>query len=96
MKTCETLVDFCMEYLEGTLPEGDRQGFEMHLEGCPGCVAFFETYRRTPEVSRVAVEAQMPESVRQSVRAFLRAKIGGEPCGDHPPAMGVSPPERPR
>ncbi len=96
MKTCETLVDFCMEYLEGTLPDGDRQGFEKHLQGCPGCVTFFETYRRTPEVSRAAVDAQMPESVKQSVRTFLRARIGYEPCGDQPPDLGDRPGDRRR
>jgi hypothetical protein len=37
-------------------------------------VNFFETYRKTPEVSREALSAQIPVSVRESIRSFLASR----------------------
>jgi len=37
-------------------------------------VAFFETYRKTPELSREALSAQIPVSVKESVRSFLASR----------------------
>jgi anti-sigma factor RsiW len=75
---CQQLVKFCLDYVEGALPEDEQAHFRRHLSHCPDCVTFFETYRRTPEVSREAMSpealtAQMPASVRESVRNYLRA-----------------------
>jgi hypothetical protein len=70
--SCHQLIDFCLDYVEGVLPDEEQQRFRRHLSLCPDCVRFFETYRRTPEVSREALKAEMPESVRESVRSYLR------------------------
>jgi anti-sigma factor RsiW len=70
--SCHQLIEFCLDYVEGVLPDDEQQRFRRHLSLCPDCVRFFETYRRTPEVSREALKAQMPESVRESVRSYLR------------------------
>ena len=65
-------------YVDGTLElYDDREVCSVNLTGLD-CVTFFETYRRTPEVSREAeaMKAQMPESVRESVRSYLRTLRG--------------------
>ncbi len=77
MINCQQLVEFCLDYVEGALPDDEQVNFRRHLSLCPDCVTFFETYRRTPEVSREAMSpedltAQMPASVRESVRNYLR------------------------
>ncbi len=69
---CQECVDFCLEYLEGSLAERERVLFQGHLDRCPECVTFFETYRRTPEISREAIALHMPSNVRDAVRSFLR------------------------
>ena len=74
MPDCRDLANFCLEYLEGALAEEERTRFRAHLECCNDCVSFFETYRMTPTVTREALATQMPDSVRQSVRAFLRKR----------------------
>ena len=74
MINCQQLIDFCLDYIEGSLPEDEQRRFAQHLGQCNDCVVFFETYRRTPELSREALETHMPPSVRESVRTFLRAK----------------------
>ena len=47
-----------------------------HLGQCSDCLVFFETYRRTPELTREALATQIPEAVRNSVRNFLRTQRG--------------------
>jgi hypothetical protein len=37
-------------------------------------VTFFETYRRTSEVSRQALAAEMPPSVKETIRSYLRSR----------------------
>jgi anti-sigma factor RsiW len=71
--SCQQLIEFCLDYVEGALPDDEQVRFRRHLSQCPDCVTFFETYQRTPDVSREAMKAQMPEAVRESVRNYLRA-----------------------
>ena len=63
-----------MDYLEGELPQEEEVGFRRHLAQCSDCVSFFETYRKTPELSREALSAQIPVSVKESVRSFLASR----------------------
>jgi anti-sigma factor RsiW len=69
-------VDFCLDYLEGGLSEEEKAHFSRHLAMCQECVTFFETYRRTPEVSRNALTLEMPTGVKDAVRSFLRTRCG--------------------
>jgi anti-sigma factor RsiW len=71
---CHELIEFCMDYLEGELPQEEEVGFRRHLAQCSDCVSFFETYRKTPELSREALSAQLPVSVKESVRSFLASR----------------------
>jgi len=72
--SCNQLVEYCMDYLSGTLPPHERQSFDDHLSYCPECVKFFATYKKTPEVSREALALEMPARVRGEVRSFLRQR----------------------
>jgi anti-sigma factor RsiW len=72
--SCHQIVEYCLDYIEGDLPEDEQLRFRRHLGQCPDCVTFFETYRRTPEVSREVLGTTMPVSVKESVRSFLRAR----------------------
>lgn len=72
--SCSQMVDYCMDYLAGSLPAEERQSFDDHLGYCPECVKFFDTYKKTPEVSREALSVEMPERVRSQVRNFLRQR----------------------
>ena len=74
MFNCQQLVDFCFDFLDGSLPEDERRMFRNHLGQCCECVAFFETYKRTPEISREAFALEMPASVKQAIRSFLRSR----------------------
>ena len=77
--SCSQMVDYCMDYLAGSLPAEERQSFDGHLSYCPECVKFFETYKKTPEISREALSLEMPERVRSEVRDFLRQRYNKTP-----------------
>lgn len=74
MTTCRDVVEFCLEFLEGAMPSEEQTRFQSHLSKCGACVAFFETYRRTPEVSRSALSEEMPVQVKEAVRSYLRGR----------------------
>ena len=74
MISCQNVVDFCADYLEGMMPEEEQGRFKRHLEVCGDCVSFFETYRRTTEVSRQALAAEMPAQVKETIRSYLRSR----------------------
>jgi anti-sigma factor RsiW len=69
--TCRDGVELLMEYLEGVLPESQRQRIEAHVAGCPRCVAFVDSYRQTPRIIRSATAGDVPEDVAASLRRFL-------------------------
>ena len=86
MINCHELIEFCLDYLEGELPHDEEVGFRRHLAQCSDCVAFFETYRKTPELSREALSAQIPVSVKESVRSFLASRRQAGRPADRPSA----------
>jgi anti-sigma factor RsiW len=69
--SCQQLIDFCHDYIEGGLPQDEQARFKRHLSQCSDCETFFETYQKTPELSRDALATQIPPAVRDSVRSYL-------------------------
>lgn len=63
-----------MDFIDGTLPEKEKQLFATHLDDCPECVKFFETYKQTPAVSRECFIGKMPQAVKDAVTSFLRGR----------------------
>ena len=75
--TCKEFVDFLMAYLDRELPEGQRDVFEAHLDDCPPCKVYLDSYRETVEIGRrcAGPDAPVPEEVPESlVEAILAAR----------------------
>src|ERR671937_2887448 len=49
---CRRIAELLGDYLEGTLPKSTKELLEWHIEGCPPCVAFINTYRGTVNATR--------------------------------------------
>lgn len=75
--TCRELVEFLMAYLEGELPEAQREEFQRHLDACPPCVVYLETYKEAVDLGRAVCDADAPPSdevPEALVQAVLRAR----------------------
>ncbi|AWV89955.1 anti-sigma factor family protein [Bradymonas sediminis] len=73
--TCNDALKHLVDYLEGELDPEASQELESHLTACPPCVRFLDTYKTTGKVCRKALEREMPDEMKQSLRAFLRDKL---------------------
>jgi anti-sigma factor RsiW len=71
---CRSGVELLMEYLEGELAPDVRAAIEEHVNGCPRCVAFIESYRETPRILREATAAEMPADLEASLLDALRTQ----------------------
>jgi anti-sigma factor RsiW len=71
---CADGVALLMDYLEGLLPPDDRELLEAHVAACPRCVAFVESYRRTPGILRTATAAALPDDLAESLSRFLASR----------------------
>ena len=72
---CKTLVDKLVDYLDGELEERAVRRLESHLDNCPGCVKFVETYRQTGSICRKALRVTMPGRLGSSLKQFLRSEL---------------------
>lgn len=75
--TCREFVDFLMDYLSGELLPDVRSNFEWHLDVCPNCVRYLETYKTTITLERLAFhdEEEVPPSVPEElIRAILDSR----------------------
>jgi predicted anti-sigma-YlaC factor YlaD len=75
---CKEIVDFLMDYLEGELPENVHSCFDTHLQSCPSCVDYLNTYRTTILVAKSCCHenpAHMCDEVPEPlIKAILAAR----------------------
>ncbi len=78
---CREFVDFLMDYVDGALPDSQRGVFESHMDECPSCVTYLDTYRETVRLGRDLCgdpEGPVPSDVPDRlVRAILAARRAG-------------------
>jgi hypothetical protein len=72
--TCRDGVEKLMDYFEGALGLPEREAIDAHVAGCVRCVAFVESYLRTPDIVRAATAAALPAALGVSLRRFLAAR----------------------
>ena len=56
--TCEKETALIADYLASDLSPGNLAAFEKHLEECPDCKAFLQTYKKTIEITRSFLELE--------------------------------------
>jgi len=72
---CEDLVSILNEYLEGDLNSRFREEFERHIGDCNSCLAFFETYKKTKELTGEIACGDIPPEVKNKIKSFLKKKM---------------------
>ena len=78
--TCREFIDFIMSWLDGELEPAVRRRFVEHLEMCPDCVDYLDSYERTVALGKAAWDApgdaevpdEVPEELVQAVLAARR------------------------
>jgi anti-sigma factor RsiW len=78
--TCRDVIDLLVDYLEQCLPPETLEGFDRHLDQCPACVAYINTYRKTRELTGEVTRVAMPEDMRTRLRQFLLDRLGRPPA----------------
>ena len=69
--TCEKETALIADYLASNLSPADLASFENHLEECPDCKAFLQTYKKTIEITRSFLELESVKTRRR--KPALRA-----------------------
>jgi anti-sigma factor (TIGR02949 family) len=75
--SCRELVELVTEYLEGTLPPGERDRFEAHLANCPHCGRYLDQMGQTIRaLGRLSEEVVAPEAREALLERFRDWKKG--------------------
>jgi len=72
LPTCREVVELVTDYLEGEMPPGDRERFEMHLATCEPCVTYVEQIRLTIGAVGALDESKIPDDQRDGLVAAFR------------------------
>ena len=78
--TCRDVIALLADYLEQSLPTETLEGFNGHLDRCPACVAYVNTYRKTRELTGEVTQVAMPEDMRTRLRQFLLDRLERPPA----------------
>ena len=77
--TCKELYDFLERYMAGKLPEGTETEFGRHLDDCPPCADYLDSYRKTIALGRGALcdssdelPDPMPDALVQAILETVR------------------------
>jgi hypothetical protein len=71
---CRKIAELLGDYLDGTLARSTIELIEWHIEGCPPCVAFVNTYRSTVRVAGRVPDVEIPRELKQRLLAVLRSR----------------------
>jgi anti-sigma factor RsiW len=76
--SCQKLILECLgAYEDGSMPEPDRSDLRRHLERCPPCLAFLNTYRATGRTLKMLKPREIPCDLARAVIAFVKTRQGG-------------------
>jgi Putative zinc-finger len=72
---CRKLIlEYLVEYEDGSMPEADRRHLEQHFEDCPPCLVFLKSYRATGRTLKMLKPRDIPKNLADAVVRFVRAR----------------------
>lgn len=85
--TCRELAELLADLHEGCCPAEVCQEVERHLQGCPPCHCYVESYRLTIQWTHQLSAMAPPADLLERVRTILaRDNSPSDPLGCEPPA----------
>lgn len=68
---CQEFVQLVSDYLEGSLPDGERRRFDAHLAECDGCAGYLDDVARViGSLNEAVLPAPDPHTRETLLRAF--------------------------
>ena len=74
MPNCRDLHEFIYDYVEGHLPGDVAREFEYHLQLCPNCIAYLNTYRKTVEYLGTISPPEMPPELKEILYGMIKRR----------------------
>lgn len=71
--TCREMIELLLDYCNGDLDSELCRQLREHLDMCPPCVTYLETYQITIRVSRQLPAAPLPPHVAQRLQDAMKA-----------------------
>jgi anti-sigma factor RsiW len=70
---CNELVELITDYLEGAMPQRERDRVDEHLATCDGCTTYLEQFRTTIMLTGLLREEHVPAAAREALIGVFRA-----------------------
>ncbi|MBK8267246.1 MAG: zf-HC2 domain-containing protein [Planctomycetes bacterium] len=77
--TCHELVEFLIEYAQGTLDPAVLGAFEHHLNVCPDCRFYLKSYEFTIRIGRASVLGEFDELRTELPEDLVWAVVASRP-----------------
>lgn len=74
--TCREVAELLIDFVSGELPAEIQEHLRQHLNRCPPCVTYIETYKLTIRITRELPDAPVPPSLKARLEAALRGMKG--------------------
>ena len=77
MLTCQQVLDYLSDYVEGRLPAADVARLDEHLAVCPQCIDYLENFKATLaacQAFRAAAFEKLPPMPEDLVTVLLAAR----------------------
>jgi len=75
MMTCRQCTELLLDFLAGELDAELSDRIRRHLERCPPCVTYVETYQITIRLTRQLPRAALPPEVAERLWAALEESL---------------------
>lgn len=73
--TCKRIIlEYLVDYEDGSMPETERRDLELHLSHCPPCVQFLASYRATGRCLKMLKPRDIPRNLAEAVLKFVRKR----------------------
>jgi anti-sigma factor RsiW len=79
MNCRKLILDYLVDYEDGSMPAPERAALEAHLSHCPPCVVFLKTYRATGRTLKMLKPRDIPKNLAEAVTRFVRERCKEKP-----------------
>lgn len=76
--TCRKVTEILIDYVDGSLPDEQRNLLERHLCGCVPCAIYMHTYHDTIRLTHSLPDEPLPAEFAERLKSMIQKEFGGE------------------